>query len=135
MVSTRTTKPASSNSAVASSTDFPTTSGTSAVSTGEGTGGCVVIVTGDGEPASASVSLISELPTPAAIRMTTTTIAQNHQRFQKGVELRGASGGGGGGGGSWSIAEELCAAFAEPSTRGTRSAPALYVETNHPVPG
>jgi hypothetical protein len=79
-------------------------------------------VTGDGEPASASVSLISELPTPAAIRMTTTTIAQNHQRFQKGVELRGASGGGGGGGGgggSWSIAEELCAAFAEPSTRGT----------------
>jgi hypothetical protein len=41
-------------------------------------------VAGDGELASASVSVVSELPSPAAIRSTMTTIAQNHHRFQIG---------------------------------------------------
>jgi hypothetical protein len=55
----------------------------------------VVLVAGDGETASASVSAISVLPTPAAIRITTPTITQNHQRFQNGVARRRTSGGGG----------------------------------------
>jgi hypothetical protein len=69
-----------------------------------------------GEAPSASVSTVSKLlATPAAIRIRTTTITQNHQRFQNGEDARRASGGGGGGG-SWSMAEEVCDGFAEPST-------------------
>jgi len=96
LVSTLTLKPAASSSDVATSTDFsPTTSGTLAPGTEEGGVASVIVGTGDGEPPSASVSAVSELPTPAAIRITTTAITQNHQRFQNGVDLRRTSGGGG----------------------------------------
>ena len=65
-------------------------------------------MTGDGEPASASVCSVCELPVPAAInpaaepaiKITTTTIIQNHQRFQIGLDFGRASGGGGGSGGN-----------------------------------
>jgi hypothetical protein len=68
----------------------------------------VALMTGDGEPASASVCSVCELPVPAAINpaaepamkvTTTTTTTQNHHRFQNGVDF-GRAGGGGGGGGS-----------------------------------
>ena len=55
----------------------------------------VVGATGDGEPA---VPPSSAIPAPTAIRMITTTIAQNHHRFQIGLDFEGCSGGGGGGG-------------------------------------
>jgi hypothetical protein len=96
---TLTSRPAACTLAVASSTDIPSTSGASAVSTGEGTGVVVVVVVllaGDGETASVSVCVVDAIPAPAMIRMSPTTITQNHKRFQNGIDLRGASGGGGG---------------------------------------
>ena len=71
----------------------------------------VALMTGDGEPASASVCSVCELPAPAAInpaaepaiKITTTTTTQNHHRFQIGLDFGRDGGGGnddGGGGGN-----------------------------------